>query len=246
MVASLRRARARRQTRATLARLGRALLRSVVAAPDLLYEDDDLLVVDKPAGLLSVPTPGARGRTLLDVLAESGREVLAVHRLDREVSGCVLLARHERARAALDALFRERALEKIYVAIVLGRLPKPAGDWKDPILDEGSYARVSARGKKSVTRWKVTAQHALAAEVEIELVTGRYNQIRVHFAHHGHALVGDRKYGRGKDDPFRFPRVALHSARLAFAHPLREREVRVEAPLPPDLRELAAAVARRR
>ena len=217
-----------------------------MAAPALLYEDDDLLVVDKPAGLLSVPTPGARGRTLLDALAETGREVLAVHRLDREVSGCVLLARHEEARAALDALFRERALEKIYVAVVLGRLPKPAGDWKDPILDEGAYARVSARGKKSVTRWKVTAQHPLAAEVEVELVTGRYNQIRVHFAHHGHALVGDRKYGRGKDDPFRFARVALHAARLAFAHTLRANEVRAEAPWPADLRELSAQAARRR
>lgn len=214
--------------------------------PAILFEDDDLLVVDKPAGLLSVPTPGARGRTLLDVLAETGRDVLAVHRLDREVSGCVLLARHERARSALDALFRERALEKIYVAIVLGRLPKPAGEWKDPILDEGHFARVSARGKKSVTRWRVTAQHACAAEVEIELVTGRYNQIRVHFAHHGHALVGDRKYGRGKDDPFRFGRVALHAARLSFAHPLREAQVRVEAPWPADLCSLAREAARSR
>ena len=217
-----------------------------MAAPALLYEDDDLLVVDKPAGLLSVPTPGARGRTLLDALAETGRVVMAVHRLDRQVSGCVLLARHEEARAALDALFRERALEKIYVAVVLGRLPKPAGDFKDPILDEGSYARVSARGKQSVTRWKVTAQHPLAAEVEVELVTGRYNQVRVHFAHHGHALVGDRKYGRGKDDPFRFARVALHAARLCFAHPLRSATVRAEAPWPADLRELALAAARRR
>lgn len=213
-------------------------------APAILYEDDDLLVVDKPAGLLSVPTPGARGRTLLDVLAENGRAVLPVHRLDRDVTGCVLLARHERARAALDALFRERALEKVYVALVLGRLPKPAGEWKDPILDEGNYARVSARGKKSVTRWRVSAQHALAAEVEIELVTGRYNQIRVHFAHHGHALVGDRKYGRGKDDPFRFGRVALHAARLSFAHPLRGAVVRAEAPWPADLRDLVREAAR--
>lgn len=217
-----------------------------MTAPELLYEDEDLLVVDKPAGLLSVPTPGARGRTLLDVLAETGREVLPVHRLDREVSGCVLLARHERARAALDELFRARELEKIYVAIALGRLPRPSGDWKDPILDEGNYARVSARGKKSVTRWRVTAAHAQASEVEIELVTGRYNQIRVHFAHHGHALVGDRKYGRGKDDPFRFKRPALHAARLAFAHPLRAVEVRAEAPWPADLRELSRAAARRR
>lgn len=212
----------------------------------LLYEDEDLLVVDKPAGLLSVPTPGARGRTLLDVLREQGREVLAVHRLDREVTGCVLLARHERARAALDALFRERALEKVYVALVLGRLPKPAGEWRDPILDEGSYARVSARGKKCITRWRALRQHARAAEVEVELVTGRYDQIRVHFAHHGHALVGDRKYGRGKEDPFRAKRAALHAARLSFEHPLRDTTVRAEAPWPEDLRVLAAAAERMR
>ena len=215
-----------------------------MAAVELLYEDEDLLVVDKPAGLLSVPTPGARGRTLVDVLAEQGRAVLPVHRLDREVTGCVLLARHERARVALDALFRERALEKVYVAVVLGRLPKPAGEWRDPILDEGAYARVSARGKKCITRWRVLRQHARAAEVEVELVTGRYNQIRVHFAHHGHALVGDRKYGRGKDDPFKFKRAALHAARLAFAHPLRDVQVRAEAPWPEDLRALAREAER--
>ncbi|HVS17556.1 MAG TPA: RluA family pseudouridine synthase [Planctomycetota bacterium] len=215
-------------------------------APILLYEDEDLLVVDKPAGLLSVPTPGASGRTLLDVLAEEGHPVLPVHRLDREVTGCVLLARHERARAALDGLFRERTLEKVYVALVLGRLPKEAGEWRDPILDEGSYARVSARGKRCITRWRVLRQHARAAEVEIELVTGRYNQIRVHFAHHGHALVGDRKYGRGKEDPFRFKRAALHAARLDFAHPLRDVQVHAESPWPADLRALADEAERLR
>jgi 23S rRNA pseudouridine1911/1915/1917 synthase len=205
---------------------------------DLLHVDEDLLVVDKPAGLLSVPTPQARGRTLLDVLAEQGYAVLPVHRLDREVSGCVLLARNEPTRAALEELFRGRALRKVYRAVVLGQLPRAQGEFKDPILDEGSYARVSARGKPSVTRWRMVASHARASEVEIELVTGRYNQIRVHFAHHGHALVGERKYARGSEDPFRFKRAALHASRLEFAHPTSGVAVAVESPLPADLRTL--------
>ena len=194
---------------------------------DLLHVDPHLLVVDKPAGLLSVPTPGASGRTLVDVLAEQGHSVLPVHRLDRDVSGCVLFALDEATRAALDQLFRERE----------------QGDYKDPILDEGAYARVSARGKRCHTRWRVTARHREASEVEIELVTGRYNQIRVHFAHHGHPLLGERKYARGKQDPFRCKRVALHAAHLEFRHPHGGALLEVQSPLPADLQALAARAA---
>jgi 23S rRNA pseudouridine1911/1915/1917 synthase len=206
---------------------------------ELLYEDEHLLVVDKPAGLLSVPTPNAQGRTVLDVLREQGREALAVHRIDRDVSGALLCARSEAMRAALDAAFRERTVRKVYWALAQGELQREQGEYKDPILDEGSFARVSARGKPSATRWNVLARRARATEVEIELLTGRYNQIRLHFAHHGHPLVGERKYARGKDDPLGGKRVALHAWKLELAHPVGGRLVQVEAPLPRDLVELA-------
>jgi RluA family pseudouridine synthase len=205
---------------------------------EILYEDEHLLVVDKPAGLLSVPTPNARGRTVLDVLREQGREALAVHRIDRDVSGALLLARSESVRAELDTAFRERTVSKRYWALVQGLLAREQGEFKDPILDEGSFARVSARGKPSSTRWRVLARHARTSEVEIELLTGRYNQIRLHFAHHGHPLVGERKYARGKDDPLGAKRVALHAWKLELAHPRGSQAIRVEAALPHDLRAL--------
>jgi RluA family pseudouridine synthase len=207
----------------------------------VLFEDEDLLVVSKPSGLLSVPTPGASGRTLLDALAAQGVDALPVHRLDRDVSGLVVLARSEPARAALENLFRGRAVKKIYWALVRGRLRPESGSFEEPIRDEGAQARIHASGKPATTRWRVLAHHAATSVVEIELVTGRYNQIRLHFAHHDQALVGERKYARGKDDALRAKRVALHAWRLAFPHPLRGHRIEVEAPLPADLRALLAA-----
>jgi RluA family pseudouridine synthase len=207
-----------------------------------IYEDDDLLVVSKPSGLLSVPTPGAEGRTLLDALAAQGHGgLLPAHRLDRDVSGLLVLAKREDARAALEGLFRGRAVKKIYWALVRGRLRPERGAYEEPILDEGATARVDPRGKPALTRWRVLAHHAASSVVEVELVTGRYNQIRLHFAHHDQALVGERKYARGRDDVLPAKRVALHAWRLAFPHPMRGHRVELEAPLPDDLVALLAA-----
>ncbi len=208
----------------------------------LRYEDADLLIIDKPAGLLSVPTPRASGVTLPEVLSAEGHgEVLPVHRLDRDVSGLVVVARHEAARAALENLFRGRSVTKTYWALVRGRLRPERGEFDDPVLDQGARARVDSRGKPALTRWRVLAHHRATSSVEIELVTGRYNQIRLHFAHHDQALVGERKYARGKDDVLRAKRVALHAWKLTFPHPLRGGRIAVEAPLPEDLRALLAA-----
>lgn len=204
----------------------------------ILFEDPILVIAAKPSGVLSVPTPGAEGATVVDLLARQGIRAQAVHRLDREVSGAILLAKDPDCRAALEQLFRERAVTKRYWAL---SLHGPARDWgeiKFPILEQGARARVSALGKPSLTRYRVLARGRAANEVDVDLVTGRYNQIRLHFAHSGWPLVGDRKYGRSKDDPFRFPRVALHCSRLAFRSPATGALVDVEAPLPPDLLEL--------
>lgn len=160
---------------------------------------------------------------------------MPVHRLDRDVSGAVLLARTPELQQALQDLFRERALRKTYWALALGQPSRPQGEFKYPIDDNAVKARVSAIGKPSRTRWRVLAEHAGACEYEVDLVTGRKNQIRLHFAHAGHALVGERKYARGKDDPIKFKRVALHAWRLAFEHPVTGAEVAVEVPLAADL-----------
>lgn len=226
----------------------RATLAAVRAPLPILFADDRLLVVDKPAGLLTVGGPD-EGPSLESRLAEQGERAFAAHRLDRDVSGLVLCARDKEMSALIEGMFRERRLRKLYWALALGRVKPAEGQWKYPLVEERGMARVSAIGKPSQSVYRTLASHALASELEIDLVTGRYNQIRVHAAHAGHALVGERKYARGKDDPFRAPRVALHAWKLEFAHPLGGERVSVEAPLPLDLeglREAAASTQRAR
>ena len=204
----------------------------------VLHTDDALLVVDKPSGLLSVPTPGASGPTLLDLLSEAGQDARPVHRLDRDVSGALLCARDEATAAALEDLFRQRALRKTYWALVQGRPQRMEGVFTDAILDQGSFARVSSRGKPARTEWRTVQRYPSTTELEVDLITGRKNQIRLHFAHYGHPLVGERKYARGRDDPLKSKRVALHALRLEFEHPASGERLVVEAPLPAELKGL--------
>lgn len=211
----------------------------------ILLEDEHLLVVSKPAGLLSVVTGGEPGASLPEALAARGHAVFPVHRLDREVSGCVLFARTEEARVAVEELFRARALRKVYWACAQGRVKPGEGAFHFPILEEGPVARVSAQGKRSETRYRTLNAFRTTTEVEVDLVTGRYNQIRLHFAHAGFPLVGERKYARGKDSPIRIQsrRVALHAWRLEFEHPFTRQRVLLEDPLPDDLVELRRRAA---
>lgn len=208
----------------------------------IVYSDDRLLVVDKPAGLLTVGGPGDAA-SLETRLLEQGIAASAVHRLDRDVSGCVLCARDPEMQAQLEDLFRERALKKTYWALAVGHVEPARGEWKYPLLEERGMARVSAKGRPSVTRYTSLARHPLCSELEIDLVTGRYNQIRVHAAHSGHALAGERKYARGKEDPLRAPRLALHAWRLEFQHPVSGQAIRAVAELPADLERLRTAAA---
>jgi len=212
----------------------------------VLYRDDHVLVVSKPAGLLSVPAAGGRERSLPEVLELEGLRALPVHRLDREVSGATLLALDEETRAGLETAFRERTIQKTYWALAQGRVRPAQGVFRFPILEQGSFARVSARGKEATTRYRTLRGLRTTTEVEIDLVTGRMNQIRVHFAHAGFPLVGERKYARGKDSPVRFRsrRVALHAWRLGFPHPRTGKRVEVEAPLPDDLTALVERASR--
>jgi RluA family pseudouridine synthase len=207
-----------------------------------LHRDERLVVVDKPAGLLSVPDPSSGERSVPELLAEQGLSAASVHRLDREVSGVLLLALDDEALQVLQDLFRARAVEKLYWGMAGGQLEPPDGQLAFPILEEPNGARVSARGKPARTRYRTLARHRTASELELVLLTGRKNQIRVHLAHAGHALVGERKYARGRESvlPLRSRRVALHAARLAFETPWDGKKLVVEAPLPADLVELRA------
>ena len=222
--------------------------RGLKRAIEVLHADAQVLVVHKPAGLLSVPTPNAEGDDLVAALARQGLPALAVHRLDREVSGAVLLARDGAVRDQLEDLFRAHAVKKTYWALAQGRFQRASGVYKWPILDDGPNARVSAIGKPSETRWTVLANHPRATELEIDLVTGRRNQIRLHCAHAGHPLVGERKYAMGRDAVVHIKsrRVALHAWHLEFPHPATQALVSVECPLPEDLLEVRETAARTR
>lgn len=204
----------------------------------ILYRDLHLLVADKPAGLLSVGDAARGARGVAEALAGQGLAARPVHRLDREVSGAILCACSAAARGPLEDLFREQRIHKTYWALVRGRPPADAGELSFPILEEGDRARVSARGKPARTRYRTLRRLPEATELEIELLTGRKNQIRVHLAHAGAALVGETKYAKRRDDPLGAGRLALHSWRLAFEHPWTRAPLALEAPLPSQLLEL--------
>ena len=159
----------------------------------ILHQDEHLIVVSKPAGILSVPGGAGEGLALPQLLAQQGFAAIAVHRLDRDVSGAMLFALDEDTRARLETQFRDHAVRKIYWALAQGNVVPPRGNLHFPLLEEGGFARVSALGRKSLTRYATLESLRDATVLEVELVTGRYNQIRVHFAHAGFPLVGERQ-----------------------------------------------------
>lgn len=207
----------------------------------LLHEDAQLVVVLKPAGLSSVPSEHDHGKSCWSELKVSHPSALAVHRLDRDVSGALLFALDEATRAALEEQFRARTVAKTYLAVVNGT-PRPAeGSIRRPIVDLGQRAELRVKGQSAVTHYKVVRlldKAGRASLVEIELETGRHNQIRLHFVAIGNPLIGERKYARGRDHVLRFGRPALHALKLAFDQPTTGERIVVEAPLPDDFAEL--------
>jgi 23S rRNA pseudouridine1911/1915/1917 synthase len=212
----------------------------------VLAEDADFLIVDKPAGLLSVPTAEHEPDTLLarvlDYLHHRfGRRPTAfvAHRLDKDTSGAVVFARNRPALHFLQDVFRRHAIEREYVAIVEGGLPDSGSFTADLVRDGGDLRRGVARpgqeGKRAVTRYRSLERLDGATLVSVELETGRTHQIRVHFAAAGHPVIGDRVYGeRGRESKAQVPRQMLHARRLGFAHPRTGAPVRAESPLPAD------------
>jgi 23S rRNA pseudouridine1911/1915/1917 synthase len=212
-----------------------------------LYEDDTLLVVDKPAGLLSVPSvPGAdqdsvlaRVKSYMARRRPRGGYVGVVHRLDRDTSGALALALTQQARVALRTLFREHRIERRYLTLVAGVPRQDAGEVRLPIRDAyRSGRRGVARGeepaKPALTRYRVLERFRAAALLEVELETGRQHQIRIHLAELRLPVVGDSVYGGDMRPPTASPRQLLHASRLGFAHPISGEAVRVESPLPDD------------
>jgi 23S rRNA pseudouridine1911/1915/1917 synthase len=222
----------------------------------LLHEDAHVLIVDKPAGLLSVPsspdavdedTVLARVRDYVRHLRPRRPYVGLVHRLDRDTSGALAFALDPETRAALRALFRHHRIERRYSALVTGVPPGERGEVNLALRDDyeagrRGVARPGEAGRKAITRWRVIERFPGAALLEVELETGRQHQIRVHLAHVGLPVLGDSVYGRDASSPVRVRRQMLHARGLGFAHPGTGQTLRVESPLAPDFERALAAL----
>jgi len=217
---------------------------------EILFEDDDIIVLNKPPGLVVHPGAGHREHTLVNALLNhcatlsgiGGKERPGiVHRLDKETSGCLVVAKNDATHRDLSKQFATRTVEKIYLALVAGKLRKPAGAIEGKIgrhpVHRKRMSATTLRGRAARTEYRVVRSSARATLIECRLHSGRTHQIRVHLHHLGHAVLGDKIYAPrlAKD----FPRQMLHAWKLGFRHPSTEEWKSFEAPLPDDF---AAAI----
>jgi 23S rRNA pseudouridine1911/1915/1917 synthase len=220
----------------------------------ILYEDEYLIVLDKPAGLLAVPLEKRGEETsifdqIADHLRSHGkRKVFVVHRIDRDTSGVVLFAKDPRTQGALKAQFRDRTPERVYLAVVYGKPKPPSGTWRDylvwdtkALIQKETHPK-DPRAAEAISDYKVVESFESTSLIEVRLTTGKRNQIRIQARLRGHTLVGEVRYTFGPDDlrPIPFGRQALHAWRLSFRHPVENRNIKFEAPIPDDLRKLLA------
>jgi len=227
----------------------------------ILYEDDDVVVVDKPAGLVVHPGAGRQGGTLVDILIQTRPQMIGVgesgrwgivHRLDRDTSGVMVAAKNIAAHASLSAQFKEHTAHRRYVALVRGRPTKESGVIDAPLgrhtKDRKRISTHTAKPRHAVTRWKVARRLGQFTLLDISPETGRTHQIRVHLAAAGLPVVGDPVYGRsrgkgeGASQPIRdisrvLHRQALHAAMLGFLHPATRCYIEFQSDLPADMNE---------
>ncbi len=231
----------------------------------VLYQDEHLLVIDKPAGLVVHPGAGVAGGTLVNALLRHVKDLSGVggvlrpglvHRLDRGTSGLLVVAKDDQTHRALVRQFASRSVEKEYLALVHGVPTRPRGTVDAPIgRDPVHRRRMSVRaprGRQARTSWEVDEAFDGAALLRVRIHTGRTHQIRVHLASLGHPVVGDAVYGGTRTPSSRraaarevlrsLPRPALHAAHLAFTHPATGERLAFEAPLPADIASLLEAL----
>jgi 23S rRNA pseudouridine1911/1915/1917 synthase len=219
----------------------------------IIYEDRDIVVVDKPAGLLTVPIPKSSALNLFDLLKQHLKKsgpVYVVHRIDRFTTGVVMFARNKGAFEDLKQQFIDRSASRMYQAVVFGVPDEPEGtlvhnmkliknSFKNVIVKPGSYGATEA-----VLHYRVAEAFENAALVDVMLETGLKNQIRVQFAEIGHPIIGDHQYG-GELDLMGMDRHALHAHKLGVMHPSRNERMWFESPLPNDMQKLITSLKNR-
>jgi 23S rRNA pseudouridine1911/1915/1917 synthase len=230
---------------------------------DILYEDKHLLVLNKPPGIVVHPSAGHEKHTLVNALLHHCRGQLSgiggvarpgiVHRLDRETSGCLVVAKTDAAHLQLAEQFAGRTVEKIYHALVCGQMQRDAGDIHAAIARHPTHRKRMAvtepgKGRDAWTTYTVLKRFAHATFVEAALHTGRTHQIRVHLTHLGFPVIGDEVYGTRQNARFTkltgltAPRQLLHASLLTFTHPKTGKKIRCEAPLPKDFKTVMKAL----
>jgi len=218
---------------------------------EILYEDDAVVVLNKPAGLPAVPVKGSDKPSAWAVLSAElklqRQRAFVVHRIDRFVSGILLFAKTEAGRDKLVRQFLSHTPIRQYLAVVRGRLGTREGTMVDYFRRDGMFQKLSRETDREAARaelrYSVERPLAGASLVRVWLATGLQNQIRVQFSAHGHPVIGDRKYHAEESSERRIARVALHAAYLQFTHPVSGESVTVECDVPPDFRSLVQALS---
>jgi len=221
---------------------------------DVRYEDEDVIVVNKPVGMVVHPAPGHADGTLVNALLYHCQNTLSgiggqlrpgiVHRIDRDTSGLVIAAKNDRAHLSLAAQLQDHTLFRLYHAVVVGRFSEPEGTVNAPIARHKTDRKRMAvcrpgEGRAAVTHWRTVDSRNGCTHLTCRLETGRTHQIRVHMASIGHPLLGDTVYGSKKPYPGLCGQC-LHAAQLTFTHPSTGRRLTVDAPLPPWFRAVLA------
>ena len=231
----------------------------------IFYEDKDLIVIDKPSGLTVHPGAGQKTSTLVDFLVNKYGKKLSnlsgidrpgiVHRLDKDTSGLLLIARNNKTHKLLQDMFKKREINRLYYAIVWGLLQKNSGSFTMNIgrnpKNSKKFSIFQNGGKNAVTKYKVKKNFSnVASLIECKLLTGRTHQIRVHLSSSGNSIIGDKKYGKNKSKLIKnvdksianyiisFSRQALHAYFLSFIHPIKKEEIRIISKLPSDFNNL--------
>jgi 23S rRNA pseudouridine1911/1915/1917 synthase len=218
----------------------------------ILYEDDAVVAIDKPAGLLAVPIAGSDAPSALSLLIArlkpKRQRALIVHRIDRFASGVLLFAKTDKDRHALVRQFLAHTPVRRYLAVLRGRLGVEAGTLVHYFRRQGMYQQLRTakdpQAARAELRYSIDRLFPQASLVRVELVTGLQNQIRAQFSAMGHPVIGDRKYHREESSEPLIPRVALHAEHLQFVHPRTGKNISIDCKLPPDFQHLVRELSR--